>query len=61
MNVKLPNGHYLLDGKDVSAFTNDEERAVGQYDAVPFLLADVLEERRPALAGTEFPGAGCGE
>lgn len=45
VNIKLPNGRYLVDGKDVSAFTNDEERAVGLYDTVPFLLADVLEER----------------
>ncbi|MGU5666620.1 type 1 glutamine amidotransferase domain-containing protein [Aeromonas hydrophila] len=45
VNIKLPNGRHLVDGKDVSAFTNDEERAVGLYDTVPFLLADVLQER----------------
>lgn len=45
VNLKLSDGHYLVAGKDVSAFTNDEERAVGLYDAVPLLLADALEER----------------
>lgn len=45
VNVKLPDGRYLVDGKDVSAFTNDEERAVGLYDVVPFLLADALKAR----------------
>lgn len=45
VNVKLSHGRYLVAGKDVSAFTNDEERAVGLVDAVPFLLADVLQER----------------
>lgn len=30
---------------DVSAFTNDEERAVGLHDVVPFLLADGLQAR----------------
>ncbi|VFR54275.1 ThiJ/PfpI family protein [plant metagenome] len=45
VNLKLSDGRYLVAGKDVSAFTNDEERAVGLVDAVPFLLADVLQER----------------
>ncbi|WP_302409665.1 type 1 glutamine amidotransferase domain-containing protein [Comamonas kerstersii] len=45
VNLKLSDGRYLVDGKDVSAFTNDEERAVGLYDTVPFLLADALQER----------------
>ncbi|UXS00082.1 type 1 glutamine amidotransferase domain-containing protein [Agrobacterium tumefaciens] len=45
VNLKLSDGRYLVEGKDVSAFTNDEERAVGLYDTVPFLLADALQER----------------
>ena len=45
VNLKLSDGRYLVDGKDVSAFTNHEERAVGLYDTVPFLLADALRER----------------
>jgi putative intracellular protease/amidase len=45
LNVRLSNGRYLVDGKRVSAFTNDEERAVGLYDTVPFLLEDALRAR----------------
>lgn len=45
VNIKLSNGRYLVAGKEVSAFTNDEERAVGLYDVVPFLLADALQKR----------------
>ncbi|MEC5343140.1 type 1 glutamine amidotransferase domain-containing protein [Brenneria populi] len=45
VNLRLSDGRYLVDGKDVSAFTNDEERAVGLYDTVPFLLADALRKR----------------
>ncbi|WP_201313215.1 type 1 glutamine amidotransferase domain-containing protein [Dyella sp. EPa41] len=43
-NVKLSDGNYLVAGKRVSAFTNEEENAVGMSDVVPFLLADKLKE-----------------
>lgn len=45
VNVKLSDGSWLVQGKDVAAFTNEEERAVGLHDTVPFLLADALEQR----------------
>ncbi len=45
LNVSLPDGGALVAGKRVSAFTNDEERAVGMTAIVPFLLADALTER----------------
>ena len=45
VNVQLSNGQYLVAGKDVSAFTNDEERAVKLDGVVPFSLADRLTER----------------
>jgi putative intracellular protease/amidase len=52
VNVKLSDGSYLVAGKEVSAFTNDEEEKVGLTKVVPFLLATKLEERgakhRPA-------------
>lgn len=44
VNVKLSDGSYLVAGKHVSAFTNEEENAVGLSDVVPFLLADKLKE-----------------
>ena len=42
VNLKLSDGSYLVAGKRVAGFTNDEENAVGLTDAVPFLLADKL-------------------
>lgn len=45
VNVRLGNGQYLVAGKEVAAFTNEEERAVGLFDSVPFLLADTLTQR----------------
>ena len=45
VNVKLSDGSYLVAGKEVSAFTNDEEEKVGLTKVVPFLLATKLEER----------------
>lgn len=45
VNVKLSDGRYLVAGKSVAAFTNEEEAAVGLTEIVPFLLADRLEQR----------------
>ena len=44
VNVKLSNGKYLVDGKTVSCFTNQEEKA-SHADVVPFMLESKLEER----------------
>lgn len=45
VNVRLGSGQLLVAGKRVAAFTNEEERAVGLVEVVPFLLADKLTER----------------
>lgn len=45
VNIKLSNGKYLVDGKKVNGFTNEEESAVGLTQVVPFLLEDKLKER----------------
>lgn len=42
VNVTLSNGDYLVAGKKVSAFTDEEERAVQLDGTVPFLLASQL-------------------
>ncbi|MFH6997668.1 type 1 glutamine amidotransferase domain-containing protein [Flavobacterium sp. FlaQc-57] len=42
-NVKV-NGEYLVKGKKVTGFTNDEEEAVGLTKVVPFLLQDALTQ-----------------
>lgn len=53
VNIKLSNGKYLVDGKKVNAFTNEEEIAVGLEKVVPFLLEDKLIER-----GVQFEKSG---
>lgn len=45
VDIKLSDGSYLVDGKQVSSFTNEEEAAVGLTDVVPFLLESKLVER----------------
>jgi putative intracellular protease/amidase len=45
VNVQLSTGQYLVAGKQLSAFTDEEERAVGLEKVVPFLLASTLVER----------------
>jgi putative intracellular protease/amidase len=45
VNVTLSSGAYLVTGKNVSAFTDDEERAVSLDKVVPFLLASTLTQR----------------
>ncbi|MEV0788059.1 type 1 glutamine amidotransferase domain-containing protein [Kribbella sp. NPDC050459] len=45
VNLTLSDGRHLVDGKNVAAFTNAEEAAVGLTEVVPFLLADALTAR----------------
>jgi putative intracellular protease/amidase len=45
VNVSLSDGSYLVDGRQVAAFTNAEEAAVALDSVVPFLLQSRLEER----------------
>jgi putative intracellular protease/amidase len=45
VNITLSDGSYLVSGKEVSAFTNEEEAAVELTRVVPFLLQTALEER----------------
>lgn len=44
VNVKLSDGNYLVDGKTVNSFTDDEERKVELDEVVPFLLETKLKE-----------------
>jgi putative intracellular protease/amidase len=45
VNIRLSNQDYLVCGKTVSGFTNEEEAAVGLTDVVPFLLEETLIDR----------------
>lgn len=42
VNVKLSDGSYLVNGKKLAAFTNNEEAEVQATDIVPFLLETAL-------------------
>ncbi|MER2251125.1 type 1 glutamine amidotransferase domain-containing protein [Methylorubrum podarium] len=42
-HAKTPDGMPLVEGKDVTGFTNTEEEAVGLTDVVPFLVEDELK------------------
>ncbi|ROI06715.1 type 1 glutamine amidotransferase domain-containing protein [Chryseobacterium sp. G0240] len=53
VNVKLNNGKYLVDGKKINAFSNEEETAVKLDKIVPFLLESKLIER-----GAKFEKSG---
>ena len=53
VNSKLSNGKYLVDGKKLNAFSNEEEIAVKLNNVVPFLLEDKLTER-----GAKFEKSG---
>jgi len=52
-DVKTPAGRPLVEGKQVTGFTNTEEEAVGLTNVVPFLVEDVLKE----LGGKYSQGA----
>lgn len=45
VNIKLSNGKYLVDGKKVATFTNEEESEVKLDKVVPFLLESELRKR----------------
>ncbi|WP_418314771.1 type 1 glutamine amidotransferase domain-containing protein [Piscinibacter sakaiensis] len=38
------DGKSIVDGRDVTGFTNSEEKAAGLTDVVPFLIEDMLKE-----------------
>ena len=42
VNVRLSSGEFLVAGKEVSAFTDEEERAVRLESVVPFPLESIL-------------------
>ena len=53
VNVQLSNGDYLVKGKRLTAFTDQEERAIQQEEVVPFLLESTLRERGAIFVGAD--------
>ncbi len=45
VNITLSDGTWLVAGKHVAGFTNEEEVASGLTEVVPFLLESTLAER----------------
>lgn len=43
-HVKSADGHFVLQGKSVTGFTNTEEEAAGLTQVVPFLVEDMLKQ-----------------
>jgi len=53
INLKLSNGSYLISGKKINSYTNEEEIAGGMERVVPFLLESKLIHR-----GAKFEKSG---
>jgi putative intracellular protease/amidase len=51
VDVRLSDGSHLVAGKQVASFTDDEERAVGLDEVVPFLLQTRLTQRGARHSG----------
>jgi len=45
LNIQLSDGKYLIAGKKVNGFSNEEEELVKLTKVVPFLLEDQMKER----------------
>lgn len=45
VNIRLSNGSYLISGKHLDSFTNEEEQLNGTATVVPFMLQTMLESR----------------
>jgi len=52
-NIKLSNGKYLVDGKTVTGFTNDEELAAGKTEVMPFRMETVLKDHGAKFSCTK--------
>ena len=53
VNVRGKDCDYLIRGKRVTGFSNDEEDAVGCAEIVPYLLEDRLKERGAIYTKTD--------
>lgn len=53
LNIRLSNTQYLIKGKEVTGFTNEEEAAVALTDVVPFLLEKQLKNRKARFSEAE--------
>lgn len=57
VDVKLSDGSYLVAGREVTGFTNEEEARVELTEVVPFLLESRLKDRGATFRAGEVFGA----
>ena len=55
LNLKLASGEYLVAGKEVTGFSNEEERLAGLEKVVPFLIEDELKKRGAVFRSASAP------
>jgi putative intracellular protease/amidase len=53
VNVRLSTGRWLVEGRELSVFTDREERQTGKDALMPFMLASALENRGARLRSAE--------
>lgn len=58
LNVKLQNGEYLLNGKNVTGFSWNEEKMAKRDHAVPFNLEEELQQRGATFTSAKLPFGG---
>lgn len=55
LNVRLTDGSYLLNGRQVTGFSNMEEKLIRLNEEVPFLLEDELKKRNALYSRSFLP------
>jgi putative intracellular protease/amidase len=55
VNLSMTDGSAFLDGRQVTGFSNLEEKLAGLTDEVPFLLEDALKARTPLYSKAFLP------
>ncbi|KAK0620185.1 class I glutamine amidotransferase-like protein [Immersiella caudata] len=55
VNVKLSGGKHLLEGKEVTGFSNAEEEIMGLTKAMPFLLEDKIKQEGGKFVKADEP------
>ncbi|MFV0341250.1 MAG: type 1 glutamine amidotransferase domain-containing protein [Parachlamydiaceae bacterium] len=57
LNIKLSNGEFLIKGKQVTGFSNEEEKLVGLDKVVPYLTENRLKEQGGIYKKADKPWA----
>ena len=55
LNAKLSDGQYLVKGKHLTGFSNEEEEDMGLTKEMPFLLEDHIQERGAVYEKADKP------